>query len=60
MDQGEGAEVVRVLGCFDSFKDSLEADLVASAVLTALADLYPGIIFLIFNLLNNNCTPLRR
>ncbi|ELR21445.1 glycerate kinase subfamily protein [Acanthamoeba castellanii str. Neff] len=42
MDKAEREGVVRVLGCFDSFKDSLEADLVADAVLHAIAHLYPG------------------
>jgi len=48
MEKTEREGVVRVLGCFDSFKDSLEADLVADAVLHAIANLYPGSILLFF------------
>jgi hypothetical protein len=54
MEPAEREGVVRVLGCFDSFKDSLEADLVADAVLHAIAHLYPGSILLFFHSMKLN------
>ncbi len=37
------AQPVRVLACFDSFKDSLAADDVAHAVLSTLREIFPGL-----------------